>query len=215
MMKTLNKTFYNSEGIPNAWVFSYYKLAFSRKICASSSSNWLKNSGINTRSIDIFSRISRRSKNKESNDTREKIIYAVINEHIPNEWYSQIPNCSKWYCFKKRLIKLIHSLVSYPVKRIECISFAARNRSVDFKLIINGKKELLLNFKFNELSVFGLPQIISVTNPSKYLLSAQSFEDFYYSYFLGRLIKKANKLGTFHYQNVLNILNKFMEKNHH
>jgi hypothetical protein len=69
-----------------------------------------------------------------------------------------------------------------------------RHRSTDIKIIINKSQIFEINFKFNAKRVNQIPQIVSAMYPSRFIRASHSFEDFYYTYFLDRLVRKVEFL---------------------
>lgn len=133
--------------------------------------------------INVF-KCKNRSKNDSNNKKRENIISCIINNKIPEEYYT---SSLSWSSLKNETFIYIEKLCKNRditcINTIECIHKAGRGHHYDFKLIINNSEEFMLEFKFNASVVNDAPQFVSPMKPSQYLDS--SYEEYYYNnYFI-------------------------------
>ena len=109
---------------------------------------------------------------KRNNDyfskMRELIIYKILINEIPNNFYL----CNKWLKLKKGLENVLYEYCPFTIKKI-----GDRN-TIDF-IIIKESTEIKLDFKFNFINIKKYPQIIEL--PS-YKLGNLCFGTFYYNY---------------------------------
>ena len=139
--------------------------------------------------INVFT-YKNRSKNDSYNKKRENIIACIINNKIPEQYYTLSP---RWYNFKiqiKIFIKELCKKKGICIDNIECIPKAGRCHHYDFKIIINNSEEIMLEFKCNASCVNDTPQFVSPMKPSQYLES--SYEKYYYNNYFSQLVHEYN-----------------------
>lgn len=132
----------------------------------------------------------RRSKNDINNKTRENIISCILNNIVPEKYYTFSPI---WYKLKNELLLFIDELCKKKgiiCNYIECITKAGRCHYYDFKIVINKNEEFNLEFKFNTSCVNDTPQFISPMKPSQYLET--SYEEYYYDNYFTDLVNEYN-----------------------
>ena len=146
---------------------------------------------INVKSIYAFN-ISSKQLNDKNNKTRENIIGAILNNKIPNEYYT----INKWLSMKKSISIYIDKLKTNNINKIiniVCNHKGGRNNNYDFIIILyydNKISEIFnIELKFNCSTITETPQFVSPMNPSKYL--DNSYEDYYYDKYLIQLSEHA------------------------
>jgi hypothetical protein len=142
------------------------------------------NQTINHLSIDSF-KISEKSKNDENNKTREHIICAIINNKVPDEYYS----IREWIDMKNHVIEYLNKLNGKPYDSVECKHEGGRGHKSDFKITFQceggTKHTFKVELKYNALTVEDAPQFVSPGKPSKFMTN--SYEEYYYDHYLPRL----------------------------
>ena len=151
-------------------------------------------------SINAFV-ISMKKQNDSNNKTRESMIGAIINNKIPESYFS---SSARWkqmkiaiFGFVEQLARLQqlsqhsqhsqHSHPSYQSDTMEGISLehkGGRKFNYDFSLIINNI-EYNIELKFNATQIKEAPQFVSPVKPSQYM--TDSYEDFFYDNYLPQL----------------------------
>ena len=107
--------------------------------------------------ICAWNKCNGRGNNDKNNGNRENIIYTVINNLIPEEWYVS----EEWKQLQSNLFIFLQKYHPGEQSSYVCRKLAGRTYNYDF-LITNGidyKNE----FKFNGTSVTDLPQILSLS----------------------------------------------------
>lgn len=166
MPNIINKTILNSSNILRLKTIKLTTIKFNKQI-------------ITFNDIDYFN-ISDRNNNDKYNKKRENIICAIINNKIPNEFYT---HSIEWKNKKKNInnfiIKLSKENNIKNIKHLECILKGGRNYHYDFELKINGIT-YYIEFKFNNV-----PQFVSPMKPSRYL--NMEFEPWFYDEYLNKI----------------------------
>ena len=141
--------------------------------------------------IDVFYTPNTKNKNDETNKRREDIIVGIGNGEIDQTWFDEN---EQWSNLKDEIknFETINAPEHYDKTKWE--KKAGRKYKYDFELnyLHNEKvvKTRKIEFKNNVLSVKGCPQFVSPTNPSKYILSEQSYEELFYKNFLPQICEK-------------------------
>ena len=112
--------------------------------------------------------------NDRNNKIREYIIYALINRHIPEEWYEN----EKWLNIKSQLFIYLNTY--FPAEIYHCNLMAGRTSNYDFN--INGN---YIEYKFNAISVQSLPQILSLL--SKDIPIGINYAEYFYNNFVPQI----------------------------
>ena len=133
--------------------------------------------------IEVFDIKVNRSKNDENNKIRENIIYQIINDSIPKDFYED----QRWENLKNEICKYLKKLKPH-YNTVICNIKAGRNNHFDLDIIFdnNTEKKYPCEFKSNAESVDELPQIASLSKPSQYL--KENYEKNYYDNYLGDLL---------------------------
>jgi hypothetical protein len=147
------------------------------------------NENINYNSIHAFN-LSSRHDNDKNNKTREHIIGAIINNKVPENYYT----LNEWLCMKINIFNYLKKLSDKPYIKVECINKAGRGNNYDFlfKLFYDddSNQEFKVELKFNVSTIDDAPQFVSPMKPSKYMSS--SYEDYYFDNYLQKLADKAH-----------------------
>jgi len=152
------------------------------------------NNNITIDSIQVFEGINSRTNNDINNKIREYIVVCVINNEIPDEYYKQ---SLKWFELKTNIYSYIDKLCennninNNNMSNVKCIYKAGRGSHYDFIIKINDE-EFKVEFKFNVSRLIDTPQFISPMNPSRYIKTAMSYEEFYYYDYLFKLCRDYN-----------------------
>lgn len=147
------------------------------------------NTIINYYSINSFN-LSLKSDNDKNNKIRETIIGAIINNHIPTNYYKYSLLWKKLkYEIDKYILDLciLNNLINQTQK---CVHKAGRKNNYDLLLIINECISFNIEIKFNAKNVDETSQFVSPMKPSHYLET--SYEKYYYDNYLSLLSKEFN-----------------------
>jgi hypothetical protein len=146
---------------------------------------------LNIDSLDAFNVSSGKNKNDEKNKTRENIIGAIINNKVPIEYF----NIKKWSDMKTAIFNYIGKIRIKPYVKVECVHRGGRKYNYDFTFIFydeDGTQETFdIELKFNASGLDNAPQFVSPMNPSQYLNSTCSYEEFHYDNYMERLSVEA------------------------
>lgn len=135
--------------------------------------------------IFLFSSIKKQLKkdNDLNNKIRENIIYNIIKNRIPDEWYIEM---IEWMEFKTKLydiIKLLSNGIEYT--KIDIELKGGRNNNYDFQLLfidnynINRK---YIEFKYNTDKIDKYPQFLSIS--ANKCIKNIHYADYYYDNYL-------------------------------
>jgi len=141
--------------------------------------------------INVFTDNSR-EKNDLYNKKRENIISCILNNKIPEKYYTLSP---RWNKLKTGIFLFIEELCKKKgiiYNDIKCIPKAGRVHHYDFEIVINHVEVIKVEFKFNTSCVNNTPQFVSPMKPSQYLES--SYEEYYYDNYFINLVNKYNLL---------------------
>lgn len=128
---------------------------------------------IEKESICSFKECKGKSKNDSNNSLREKIIYSIINNHIPDNWYED----ERWSELKDNIYAYAEGL---GLKDLKCSIKAGRMYNYDFD--INDKK---VEFKFNAKDVTKIPQFLTLSS---------KFNTDYGEYFYDNYVKEISDM---------------------
>ena len=121
--------------------------------------------------------------NDYNNITRETIIGAIINNKVPDSYYT---SSNQWTSIKQKIETFTDGLINTKNENtIRCIHMGGRKYNYDFQFIINDNIQLKIEFKYNVSKLQSAPQFVSPMNPSLYMSS--SYEQFYYDNYLPKL----------------------------
>jgi hypothetical protein len=135
-----------------------------------------------------FHETSSKDRNDAYNKKRETIICAMINDQIPEEFYSS----PHWEILRQNLAICIQNEI-LPILGIEdmesiwCEVKAGRKNSHDFLLKVNGVSAPL-EFKYGVDCVNDAPQFVSLMKPSQYL--EENFEGYFYDNYFHKIHEK-------------------------
>jgi hypothetical protein len=133
-----------------------------------------------------------KSRNDKYNKTRENIIGSIINNVVPPDFYTNL----YWSELKDGIISFLAELSEEPFTKVECLHKGGRGNNYDFTFIINYADGLIaiekhIEFKYGSVSIDQTPQFVSPMNPSKYLISQCSYEEYVYDKYLPILTEKS------------------------
>ena len=154
-------------------------------------------------SINAFV-ISAKNQNDTNNKTRESIIGAIINNKIPDSFFS---SSARWKQMKIAIFGFVEQVArlpqsaqhsqhpehsqlqqpAYQTNTMEGISLehkGGRKFNYDFSLMVNNV-EYNIELKFNATHIKEAPQFVSPVKPSQYM--TDSYEDFFYDNYLPQL----------------------------
>lgn len=144
---------------------------------------------INVFNLDLLSR----NTNDISNKTRENIIGAIINGRVPPGYFI----IDKWMRMKRAINAYLTELNDEEkYARVECVHKAGRKHNYDFLITFYSEdgtqRVFTVEFKFNASSIDKCPQFVQPMNPSQYMSSSSSYEEYYYDKYLSILSKFAD-----------------------
>ena len=142
-------------------------------------------------SQEVFNK-SVKSRNDKYNKTRENIIGSIINNKVPHDFYKNY----YWYELRYGIITFLITLSPEPFIKVECLHKGGRGNNYDFTFRINYEDGLMptekhIEFKYGAKSINETPQFVSPMNPSKYLISNSSYEEYVYDNYLPILSEKS------------------------
>jgi hypothetical protein len=144
---------------------------------------------LNYKSLNSFN-ISIKKDNDKNNKYREKIIYSILNNIIPEEYYS---TSTRWKTMRDSIYSYIYELTGTQpyslLNNIKCEQKGGRLYNYDF-LIKYGERQYCVELKFNASSIKQAPQFSSPMNPSKYL--SNNFEEYFYDNYLPLITNNYN-----------------------
>jgi len=131
-----------------------------------------KDTILNKDDYSLFNKPKGRGNNDKNNKQREIIIYALVNDIIPQGWYET----NEWQELKEELFAYIGKYCYSEYDSIKCIFKGGRsfNYDFDFEFTVSGKKVVKhIEFKYGCSKVTGCPQFLSLssnfnTNYSEY-----------------------------------------------
>lgn len=136
---------------------------------------------INDKSIHAF-KLSTRQFNDKNNKIREHIIGAIINNKVPENYYT----LNKWLYLKTNIFNYIQKLSDDPYTKVKCIHKAGRGNNYDFLIQLfyddGSKQDFKIELKFNVSNIDEAPQFVSPMKPSQYMNN--SYEDYYFDNYL-------------------------------
>ena len=147
-------------------------------------------STIDYTSIDAF-KVSSKNKNDGNNKMRENIIGAIINNKIPEKYFT---SNRKWKNLKKAILKYLKLQNNKKIDIIKCEHKGGRQFNFDFLITITYDDKSIeiynIEFKFNANKIDDAPQFVSPMKPSQYL--TKSYEEYYYDNHLQKIADSAN-----------------------
>lgn len=137
--------------------------------------------------INLFNtQIISKSKNDEHNNKREKIIYSIIKNEIPELWYEN----EEWNTLKMELNRFITELNNNQVyNSLEIEHKGGRSYNYDYHLVFNNKEmknEVNLEFKFNCNSITKYPEFLSLA--SKCITKNKDYAEYFYENYLQKIL---------------------------
>lgn len=146
---------------------------------------------ITIESISTVFNKSVKSRNDKYNKTRENIIGSIINNKVPYDFYKN----AYWCELRDGIISFLTTLSPEHVIKVECLHKGGRGNNYDFTFVlhyVNGIViEKQIEFKYGTVSIDKAPQFVSPMNPSKYLISQCSYEEYVYDNYLPILSEKS------------------------
>lgn len=140
--------------------------------------------------INTFYRISKKVRNGNDNEIRERIIADIINDNVPKEYY----NSENWVKIRNGIFEYIKRLNDKEYIKIECEHKAGRNNYIDFIFIFTYKDNSIekypIEFKYNTSSIEDAPQFSSPGKPSNFTNS--SYEELFYNEYLPKMASFLN-----------------------
>ena len=128
--------------------------------------------------IEMFNERSKKEDNHKYNTIRERVICAIINNKIPEEFFRRNKN---WSLHQQAIIDYIKRLHGGPFQSVSCEMKGGRNFNYDFLFIVDNTS-YHVEFKFNAKNIKDVPQYYSPSKPSQYM--SLCYEDFFYECYL-------------------------------
>lgn len=135
---------------------------------------------IDASSINFFHEINKKENNDSSNKIRETILYRLLTNDIPDEWFIID---KRWNDLKVELFKVIKT----DVYKIELKG--GRSNSYDF-LLRNGDELLKLELKYNADRIDKCPQFLNISAIN--FIKGDDYASYYYDNYLKAIAKLAN-----------------------
>lgn len=136
--------------------------------------------------IDIFNISTIKANNDTNNKKREIIIYLILNEDIPNDWYKK---SYKWNNMKHELHKFLYNVNKMPYISIDIEYKAGRKYNYDYEILYHfedeSNKSIKLEFKNNCEKVMNYPQFLSVS--AKNFIKNKDYGEFFYDNYIEEL----------------------------
>lgn len=148
--------------------------------------NFRKNK-IELDNINLFYKKNKREDNDKSNKIREIILYLILNNNIPEEWYID----ERWSSLKDKLIKFINNNFNdLEYSNIKYHYKAGRINNYDYMLeFINSDnsviKKVYLEFKYNCAKLNDYPQFLSKSANS--FIKETDYASFFYNNYLSEI----------------------------
>lgn len=138
---------------------------------------------MNYKSIDAFD-LSVKNKNDTNNKMRENIIGAIINETVPEKYFTI---SRRWKHIRDSVMNYLHNIIEndQPIKSIKLKHCGGRRFNYDFTITINQILSFNIELKYNAETVEEAPQFVSPMKPSQYMSS--SYEEYFYDNYLPQL----------------------------
>lgn len=135
---------------------------------------------MNYKSISAFD-LSVKNKNDTNNKMRENIIGAIINESVPEKYFTI---SRRWKYIKDSIMSYLRDLIEngQPITSIKLEHCGGRRFNYDFTITINQILSFNIELKYNTDTVEDAPQFVSPMKPSKYMSS--SYEEYFYDNYL-------------------------------
>jgi hypothetical protein len=133
-----------------------------------------------------------KSRNDKYNKTRENIIGSIINNVVPPDFYKN----AYWSELRDEIFVFLRTLSPEPFVNVECLHKGGRGNNYDFTFLFHYEDGLIptekhIEFKYGCESIDQTPQFVSPMNPSKYLISQSSYEEYVYDNYLPLLSEKS------------------------
>jgi len=154
-----------------------------------SSKREIMDTSITEPDIEVFYAAGTRSTNDEINKKREKIICALGNNDLPNEW---IENNSRWKNLFDKICEFVNGLIDQEY--ISCFFKHQGGRSkhndinIIFTLYDSSKIIKKIEFKYGANEINDCPQWVSPMKPSQYF--NKSYEGLFYDEYLPVMAEK-------------------------
>lgn len=150
---------------------------------------------MNYKSIDAFE-LSIKHNNDINNKTRENIIGAIINQKVPEKYFTI---SHRWKRLRDSIIIYLKNLVEneqnkendndnfqpITITSVKLEHCGGRKFNYDFKIVMNQSIIFNIELKYNADTIEEAPQFVSPMKPSQYMSS--SYEEYFYDNYLPQL----------------------------
>jgi len=142
------------------------------------------NTTVKNEDIDTFYKTKQCKKdNDKNNKIRERILLAIGNNKIPEEWYSD----EKWSKLKKSFDDIVISLTTENYDHISIEHKAGRNNNYDFVIHFMDKEDAIIlsrnvEFKYNCHSITKCPQFLN--RASKEFVKNYCYAEYFYDNYI-------------------------------
>lgn len=148
------------------------------------------NKNISKECIIYFKETFSRCLNDYSNNKREDILIIILNKRVSQEF---LEYDSMWGILSQRACDCVDNIITsetsegITLMNLEFVRAGGRGKHHDILVVANGIGILKIEFKYGENTVEKQPQIVSPTKPSQYMTI--SFEEFYYTFYLPKIVE--------------------------
>jgi len=144
------------------------------------------NENLTYKSINAFIQTAKK-KNDICNKQREAIVYAIVNNKIPEDYFILSRRWLSLRCAVREFVSKVFP--DSDINDISCEQRGGRSNNYDFDFVNKDSKREHIELKFNASDVDETPQFASPMKPSQYL--SQSFEEHHFNLFLPKIIESA------------------------
>lgn len=146
---------------------------------------------IDINNINLFYTKPHKSKNDKNNKIREQIIFELLNETIDKSF---LKDNDLWLNLQIELNEYINNLKPFNCEYFKITHSCGRNSYSDFTIIFYDNNNCEISTTNLEFKCNNIPQFISPTKPSRYILSdLNSYEDYYYDNYLESVCEILNE----------------------
>jgi len=147
------------------------------------------NRNISKECIIYFKETFSRCLNDYSNNKREEILIIILNKRVSQEFLEYDP---MWGILSQRACACVDNIITSEGitlmnPELEFVRAGGRGKHHDILVVANGIGILKIEFKYGENTVEKQPQVVSPTKPSQYMTI--SFEEFYYTFYLPKIVE--------------------------
>lgn len=143
--------------------------------------------------IECFYLFNKRKDNDKYNNIREKILYNIWNNLVPEYFYDNI----KWEKIQQQLNQYIKDIGSnYDYTRYVIEKDGGRNKNNDFSLLFYNNKDVIgiekIEFKYNLKQIKNGSQFLSIKSDTFIKKDSMSYVDYFYDNYITEIAELIN-----------------------